>query len=227
MLRNSFNKLFIQCFFVVTLLLIGSDVMSLEQPKYKVINEQGGIEFRQYESYLVTETIIENENDYKGAAKEGFRRLFSYISGNNATQSDVNMTAPVKQVKSSQKISMTVPVQSVRQTDGYRVSFVLPSQYTMDTAPVPLDSRIRTVQVPEQTVAVIRYSGRWTSKNFERNKQQLLEGLHEKGIKTEGEVHSAFYNAPFILPLFRHNEVMVTVHDHPSNSKSEGVVSSF
>ena len=62
----------------------GNSAMSLEKPDYTVLHKEGGIEYRQYAPYLVIETIIEGEKNYKGAAKEGFKRLFRYISGNNS-----------------------------------------------------------------------------------------------------------------------------------------------
>ncbi len=64
-------------------LLIGESAMSLEQPDYTVLYEEEGVEYRRYEPFLVTETVIEGEESYKAAANEGFRRLFRYITGNN------------------------------------------------------------------------------------------------------------------------------------------------
>jgi len=104
-------------------------------------------------------------------------------------------------------------VQSAAKDNGYTVSFVLPKRYTMATAPTPLDSRVKTVRVEGETVAAIRYSGRWTEKNFERYKEKLLSHLNQRGIQTQGGVRSAFYNSPFSLPLLRRNEVMVNITD--------------
>ena len=197
--------------FLCAMLLGVTDAMSLEQPDYKVIYQEAGIEIRRYEPYLVTETVIEGEATYKAAAKEGFKRLFSYISGNNSSQLKIDMTKPVQQTKESEKIDMTAPVQYTRGYGEYSVSFVLPRKYSLDTAPVPLDKRVRTVEIPERNMAVVSYSGRWTNSNFNRYKQKLLEGLKVLGVEPAGEVQSAFYNAPFVLPFLRHNEVMVEV----------------
>jgi hypothetical protein len=61
-------------------------VIRLEKPIYSVVYESGDIEYRQYEPYLVSETVIEQAQDYKAAGNEGFRRLFRYISGGNAAR---------------------------------------------------------------------------------------------------------------------------------------------
>lgn len=206
-------------FFISTLILLGgTHAMSLEQPDYTVLYEEDGIEYRRYESFLVTETVIESEDNYKAAANEGFRRLFRYITGNNETQSDIAMTKPVQQVRSTEKISMTSPVQYEKSDSGYRVAFMLPAKYTLETAPVPLDSRLQTRAIPARTMAVLRYSGRWTNKNFIRYEAQLLDALEKSNVESSGEVKSAFYNAPFIPPFLRRNEVMIEVTDLPFSS---------
>ena len=225
---NVSNKPFQSILIAVTLLLIGGPVMSLEEPEYKVVHEQDGIEYRQYDAYIITQTTIDSTEDYSSASSIGFKRLFRYISGHNTLQADVKMTAPVSQApvsqtqipegsviddgaKESQSISMTAPVQRSQSPDGYVMSFVLPKKYTLATAPVPLDPLVRTVEVPAKMVAVVRYSGRWTQNNLEKHQQMLLTGLQQQGVTTEGLINSAYYNAPFSIPAFRRNEVMITV----------------
>ena len=121
------------------------------------------------------------------------------------------MTMPVEQTLKQEKIAMTAPVESLQMESGYLISFMLPSKYTLATAPKPLDSRLRIVAFPSRTIAVLRYSGRWTQKNFDRYQQELLTALAQQGIEPLGEVRSAFYNSPFMLPFLRRNEVMVEI----------------
>ena len=168
--------------------------MSYEEPDYKVIYKDGDIEYREYAPYLIAETVIENEDDYKDAGNEGFRRLFRYITGNNRSQSEISMTVPVQQAPASEKIAMTVPVQQADAANGWSLSFTLPSNYTMQSAPVPADSRIRVREVPGRTMAVLRYSGRWTERNFTRKKSMLREALERNDIESIGDMQSAVYN---------------------------------
>ena len=114
--------------------------MSYEQPDYTVLYENGDVEYRQYEPYLVSETVIKNSDDAENAGNEGFRRLFKYITGANQGQAKISMTTPVSQAP-SEKISMTAPVQQSESAGGWRVSFMLPTEYTLETAPVPTGTK--------------------------------------------------------------------------------------
>lgn len=190
--------------------------MSLEQPDYTVLYKDGDIEYRQYEPYLVSETVIENTGDYNDAGNEGFRRLFRYISGSNERQTKIAMTAPVAQTPSSEKIAMTAPVQQGESAEGWRVAFMLPAVYTLETAPVPTDERVQIKAMPGRLMAVLRYSGRWTESNFSNKKEELRKAIDGESIERMGEFQSALYNPPYTPPFFRRNEVMVEVSRLPS-----------
>jgi len=141
-------------------------VIRLGKPAYRVVYERGELEYRQYEPYLVSETVIEQTQDYEAAGNEGFRRLFRYISGANAGQAKIAMTVPVAQTESNKKIAMTVPVQQTQAAEGWRVAFMLPSEYTLETAPQPTDSRVKIRAIPGKLTAVLRYTGRWTERDY-------------------------------------------------------------
>ena len=68
-------KLELKIFIAMILLLSGGAAMSIEQPSYNVVFAADGIEYRQYEPYLVAETLMEDITSYSAAGNEGFRRL--------------------------------------------------------------------------------------------------------------------------------------------------------
>ena len=190
-------------------------VIGLEKPVYTVLYKSGDIEYRQYSPYLVAEAVIEQAKGYKAAGNEGFRRLFRYISGANAGEAKISMTVPVAQTENSQKIAMTAPVQQTEAAEGWGVAFMLPSEYTLETAPQPTDSRISIRAVPGKLTAVLRYSGRWTERNYLEKRAALLEALEQESITPVGEVQSAQYAPPATPPFLRRNEVLVEVDRLP------------
>jgi len=222
MLVNNRTRTTSRMVLIAGFLFAGESAMSYEEPNYTVLYEDGNVEYRQYEPYLVSETVIENSDDYKDAGNEGFRRLFKYITGANQGQAKIAMTTPVAQAP-SEKISMTVPVQQGQSADGWRVSFMLPTEYTLETAPVPTDSRVYVREVPGRLMAVLQFSGRWTEKNYTRRQTELMESVNAESINAIGEMQRAAYNAPFSLPFLRRNEVMVAVDRLPAAAEqSEG-----
>ena len=85
----------------------------------------------------------------------------------------------------------------------------------METAPLPTDERINLRPVAGQLMAVVRYSGRWTERNYEKHKEKLLTGIETAAIESIGVVESAAYDAPYVLPFLRRNEVMIEVKSAP------------
>jgi DNA gyrase inhibitor GyrI len=180
---------------------------TVPEPAHKVLSKNAGYEIREYDGYLVAETTV--SGPWKEALNEGFRRLFSYISGNNEGRSKVAMTAPVLSGEPD-KIAMTAPVlQEATTGDGQVVSFIAPASYTMETIPVPKDPRIRIRQVPPFTAAVLRYGG-WTDPGkIEKKTEELRSLLARDGRTPVPPFLSAQYNPPWTIPPFRRNEIIV------------------
>ncbi|MDD5459618.1 MAG: heme-binding protein [Phycisphaerae bacterium] len=190
-------------------LLLCSCTMGIEKPKYTALGKEGSFEVRQYPSYLIAETIV--NADFKDAGNVAFRPLFNYISGDNGKKESISMTAPVNQQNLSEKISMTAPVSQTAAEDKYAVSFVMPSEYTMETIPEPLDTSVVIKQIPVQTMAAVRYSGTWSQKKYETKKAALEEFIQRKKLAVLGEPIFARYNPPFELWFLRRNEVLIPV----------------
>jgi len=189
---------------------------AIEEPKYKALVKEGNYEIRRYEPYLVAETIV--EGDFSEVGNEGFRRLFKFISGENRLKQSIPMTAPVSQ-EVSKKIEMTAPVQQQKEEGNWRISFVMPSGYTLDTVPHPLDERIHIKGVPGALVAAVRYSGTWSRKRYEERKLLLKKFILGKGFYETGEAIFARYNPPFKPWFLRRNEVLIPVEPNDQRKK--------
>ena len=153
--------------------------------------------------------------EFDEAGKNAFRILAGYIFGDNTAAEKMAMTAPVESRPSAkgEKMSMTAPVTASSASDPHLTTytFVMERKYTLQTLPVPNDDRIRIRTVPERTMAVRRYSGRWTEDKYLQNEKSLQLALDANGIQTIGLPVLARYNSPFSLPFMRRNEVMIEI----------------
>ena len=101
------------------------------------------------------------------------------------------------------------------------MSFMLPSQYTLETAPQPTDPRVYVREVPARLMAVKRFSGRWTESNYTKQEARLVQYVNDNNLNALGEVERAAYNGPFTLPFMRRNEVMMAVDRLPVDAPAE------
>lgn len=189
--------------------------MAIEVPEYRVLEQDGAFEIRAYSSYLIAETEV--EAGFMNAGNIAFGRLFRYISGANAAQTEIAMTAPVEQASQGEKIAMTAPVEQAKGDGVYRVGFIVPRKYNRDTVPKPTDPRVIIREVPPRTVAVWRYSGRWTEENFREHEQDLRRALQARSLKPASGDSAiiARYDAPFIPWFMRRNEVLIPLEKNP------------
>ena len=204
------KKAILIIFFAVASVWLAEEVaLAVDEPEYEVVASHGDFELRRYAPMIIAETHV--ESDFEGAGNQAFNRLFSYISGNNTARTKIEMTAPVTQEASSQKIDMTAPVVQEADGSGWSVAFVLPADFSWETAPEPNDSLVELRLVPERLVAAIRFSGGWGEDRFGSRESELRALLPEHGLQAVGGAVYARYNAPFTPWFMRRNEVMIPV----------------
>jgi len=189
----------------VVLGLLSPMASAIEEPKYTVVREYDGFEIREYAPYLVAEVTVPGPAEEAG--NQGFRILAAYIFGKNRGERKISMTAPVAQAPAPTKIEMTAPVTQAAANDGYVVQFSMPSDYTLETLPEPLDPQVKLKKVSGGRVAVIRYSGTWTERNYKEHLEKLQRGVEAAGLRTTGSPIYSRYNAPFVPWFMRRNEI--------------------
>ena len=196
---------------VAILLLIsnGGSLMAIEEAEYSLVQQSGDIELRDYTTSIVAEIRV--EEDFEDAGNRAFRPLFKYISGDNESSDEISMTSPVSQRKPPEKIAMTAPVSQQARGAGWVVSFMMPASYTMSTIPKPTNPDVQIREVPPFRAAVIRFSGRWTEKNYAEHLRKLESWISENQLTANGDPVWARYDPPFKPWFMRRNEILIPV----------------
>ena len=190
-----------------------------EEPHFLRRPSTDTVKIRRYGPRIAAETTVEADEDR--ARSIGFRRLAHYIFGGNHRGEGIAMTSPVAQKQAGgDEIAMTAPVaQSRGDGGGWAVRFFMPSEWTMETLPVPDDDHVRLVTVPAETVAVLRFSGDRGPGAIAARTDELLTTLRARGIETVGEAAAWFYDPPWTLPFRRRNEIVIPVEDVSSDDR--------
>ncbi len=196
-------------FCLLAFLIVPTLSAAIEEPEYQVIRSIGAIEVRRYAPYVVAQVTVNESAEAAGNA--AFPILAGYIFGKNKGERKLAMTAPVTQTAEPVKLPMTAPVTQSAAPGGHLVQFVLPRGVTLDSAPEPIDERVRIVEMPARTFAVIRYSGFWSKANYDEHLDELTAALRAANLQWAGEPVYARYNAPFTPWFLRRNEIWLAL----------------
>jgi DNA gyrase inhibitor GyrI len=154
---------------------------------FRLLKQDGKFELREYPSLVIAETPMSE-------ADNGFMRLFHFIGGCNAKQ---------------QKISMTTPVFITGSATNLTMAFVMPKSMTVTNTPKPNENSVTIREIPGGKFAVFRYSGGRNEKNQLAALEKLSAWLAQEKLKTTGLPIYGYFDPPWILTFFRHNEVML------------------
>jgi hypothetical protein len=174
-------------------------------------DETQKIEVRNYDSMVLVSTSMSSES-----GNSAFRKLFSYITGDNEGATEIAMTAPVimndkKDVKKGSEISMTAPVFMNDSADNSMMSFVMPKDFTLATTPKPTNPEVYVSELKDYKVASIQFSGTLSDSNVEKYTLILKTWMTENGYEAISEPVKAGYNGPLTLPMWRRNEMLIEV----------------
>jgi len=179
-----------------------------EEQKYTLERKFPNFEVRRYDACVFADVSV--AASFESAGSVGFSSLIGYISGNNAPSSKIAMTSPVVQEPVS-KIAMTSPV--LQQVSGEEniISFVMPAGMTLENLPVPNSSKVVLREVPEQLMAVSRFSGRWTKALAQKQLAELESEIVEHGLAQIGSPRFARFDPPWTPWFMRRNEIQIPI----------------
>ncbi|MFM8354804.1 MAG: SOUL family heme-binding protein [Gammaproteobacteria bacterium] len=178
------------------LVLLTPAARAIEEPAFEVVQADKDFELRRYAPYHIVSTPA--GSTFEDTGDVGFRPLFRYISGNNATGTDMAMTAPVLQTRD--------------QTD-WRLAFVVPATLGAERIPAPTAPGMQVETVAGGLYAVRRFSGGWGEQRFLEQEAALQAALDARGLIACGPTRYARYDPPFKPTFLRRNEILIPVAD--------------
>ena len=174
--------------------------VGIREPLHTVEPLIDGVEIRRYGVRLAAETTVLGHE--VRARQEGFLRLIGYILGADRQAQEALMIPPM--------------AQSGDRDQGWLIRLYLSDASTMDALPDPLDSRVRLVELPAETVAVLRFTGDRGPGAIVAQAARLQEALHATGFKPTGTPIAWFYDPPWTIPFLRRNEIAIPVCEYLS-----------
>jgi hypothetical protein len=206
--------IFFRILFSLMVITATGTAMAIEEPKYVVLEKTPPFELRSYAPMILAEVQVEGDLDE--ASSQGFRLIAAYIFGQNQPNEKISMTTPVvveEQPAKGAKIAMTTPVNIESNAGKWTVSFVMPAEYSMESLPKPLNSKVQLRQIPAVKRAVIGFSGFYNENKVAERTLELEEWIKTKNLQAAGVPKFARYNPPWTLPFMRRNEIMIDVRD--------------
>jgi SOUL heme-binding protein len=188
--------------------------MATEEPKYSVLEKESPFEIRSYAPMIVAEVQVDGDLD--AASAQGFRLIAAYIFGQNQVSEKIAMTAPVtveEKAPQSAKIAMTAPVGIESKAGKWTVSFVMPTEYTMESIPKPINPQVQLRQIPAVKKAVISFTGFYNEQKVTDKTLELEQWMKSRNLQAFGAPNFARYNPPWTLPFMRRNEIMINLRD--------------
>ena len=159
-----------------------------------MISNLSGFEIRNYEPFITISTT--EEGSLASSGNKAFRQLANYIFGGNRQGLQIAMTAPVTQIAAR---------------SGYRVSFVMPAEMTIDQMPTPATDNLEITQHGGGQYAAIKFSGIASESLFKRKENALRAKLVAAGYPSQGDATYARYNGPWTPGPLRRNEVLIAL----------------
>ena len=170
--------------------------MATKKQSYAIIKKDNNIELREYASTILASVTVD-ASSHGDAGNKGFSLLADYIFGNNIDTTNIKMTAPViiKQAGNG----------------SYEVSFVMPSKYTIESIPAPMNIAVTLREVGSHPAAAIIFGGYSGEHNIKSNTGLLNKWLEKNKLVQKGDVLVARYDPPWKPGFMRLNEIIINV----------------
>jgi hypothetical protein len=129
---------------------------NLETPSYSLVKADNAFEIRSYDPYVVAEVTV--AGDRAQASSKGFEILAGYIFGANRSRQKADQP---------EKMPMTSPVTQEPEANGeWKIRFVMPKSYTLETLPIAKDNRIKFFRLKSKPTWPCAFQGAGVMKTW-------------------------------------------------------------
>jgi hypothetical protein len=182
--------------------------MAVERASYSVELREPPYEIRDYGPTILA--VVHVKGTRSDAVSSGFRILAGYIFGGNQRDGKIAMTAPVMQTADDAVTTPATDSQNGAPT-GWNVQFMMPASYTMNTLPIPNDTRVHLLEQPRHRAAALTFSGFWSDSNLISHEAQLLRWIRVHELTATSAPIFAYYDPPWTPWFLRTIEVLVDI----------------
>lgn len=180
-------------------------------PVYDVLTSDSEVEIRSYHPLLLASISI--NGSFEEAKTEAYSSLANYIFGKNKDKKKLKTVPPSLEEENNFDLAMTSPVLYEPTDFGWTLSFYLPEEYNLATAPTPRDRRIQLFTRPARVMACLSYSGINSEEKIKKYSHKLMLWVEANHLYDPiGTIQSAEYDGPSTIPFLRKNEVMIEVN---------------
>ena len=106
---------------------------------------------------------------------------------------------------------MTAPVGTEKEGDTYRITFTMPSKYTLETLPTPNNPNITFVEIPAKKYYVWKFTRYANEDRANKELSKFQNALKAQNIKADTTAILNQYNDPWTIPFMRTNERWIEV----------------
>ena len=166
----------------------------IEEPKYELLVQHDGFEVRRYAPTI--QARVKTDGVGRRQSIGGFRRIAGYIFGGNTRRASIAMTAPVE---------------TWNEAGSEWMAFTMPSAYSLEELPVPIDDGVFLYECEGRDVAVLSFTGRFPPSKTKKMGGRLKAMVEQEGFSPTQEPILAVYDGPMTLPFKRRNEILLPV----------------
>ena len=134
----------------------------------------------------------------------------------------INMTKPFGARRRGQAIVDLPPIpqdknllidgnNNIRETKKWRVAFVMPSLWTMESIPVPKQMGVHIKEIEGYEVVTKRFSNTIDMEDIKKYEEELRLWAKNQGIKLKPGLRTAIYDPMWTVPFLRRNEIQIFV----------------